>query len=163
MPLTHSVAPPGKAASPQAEQEDKERRKKEKAEAHLYTLVRVSTDADVAGQVGTARFFDLVDHEQASLGFHRRGSRAGRGGRVDQDQVSLGFHSRGSRASRFDHRPGEPRGAPEASQGQAGVRAAIAGAPAPIGPRALEMLLRIGSLPGSPDGPRAYAGLPSWQ
>ncbi|KAL4423841.1 hypothetical protein ABPG75_001142 [Micractinium tetrahymenae] len=47
-----------------AEQEEKERRKKEKAEAHLYTLVRVSTDADLAGQIGSAHFFDLVDHDQ---------------------------------------------------------------------------------------------------
>ncbi|KAI7840976.1 hypothetical protein COHA_005205 [Chlorella ohadii] len=47
-----------------AEQEDKERRKKEKAEAHLYTLVRVSTDADLAKQIGHDRFFDLVDHDK---------------------------------------------------------------------------------------------------
>lgn len=47
-----------------AEQLEKERRKKEKAEAHLYTLVRVSTDDDFAQQIGTSRFFDLVDHEK---------------------------------------------------------------------------------------------------
>ena len=51
----------------QAEQEEKEQRKKEKAEAHLYTLVRVSTDADLAQQIGSSRFFDLVDHDKASL------------------------------------------------------------------------------------------------
>ncbi|KAL6782343.1 hypothetical protein ACKKBG_A06435 [Auxenochlorella protothecoides x Auxenochlorella symbiontica] len=47
----------------QAEQDEKERRRKEKAEAHLYTLVRVSTDADMASQIGRERWFDLVDHE----------------------------------------------------------------------------------------------------
>ncbi|KFM24284.1 Ubiquitin carboxyl-terminal hydrolase 12, partial [Auxenochlorella protothecoides] len=46
-----------------AEQDEKERRRKEKAEAHLYTLVRVSTDADMASQIGRERWFDLVDHE----------------------------------------------------------------------------------------------------
>ncbi|PSC73213.1 ubiquitin carboxyl-terminal hydrolase 12 [Micractinium conductrix] len=48
----------------QTEQEDKEKRKKEKAEAHLYSLVRVATDADLVTQIGTSRHFDLVDHEQ---------------------------------------------------------------------------------------------------
>ena len=50
----------------QAEQEDKERRKREKAEAHLYSLVRVATDADLREQIGTTRFFDLVDHDKVS-------------------------------------------------------------------------------------------------
>ena len=48
----------------QVEQDEKERRKKEKAEAHLYTLVRISTDADLRGQIGSSRFFDLVDHDK---------------------------------------------------------------------------------------------------
>jgi ubiquitin carboxyl-terminal hydrolase 7 len=51
---------------------EKERRKKEKAEAHLYTLVRVSTDNDFAEQIGTSRFFDLVDHEKARHCVHKR-------------------------------------------------------------------------------------------
>ena len=48
----------------QVEQEEKERRKKEKAEAHLYTLVRVSTDEDLRGQIGSSHFFDLADHDK---------------------------------------------------------------------------------------------------
>ena len=46
-----------------AEQAEKERRRREKAEAHLYTLVRVATDADLGAQIGRTRFFDLLDHE----------------------------------------------------------------------------------------------------
>jgi ubiquitin carboxyl-terminal hydrolase 7 len=53
-----------RTAGLQVEQEEKERRKKEKAEAHLYTLVRISTDADLRGQIGSSRFFDLVDHDK---------------------------------------------------------------------------------------------------
>jgi hypothetical protein len=48
----------------QAEQEEKERRKRDKAEAHLYSLVRVATDADMREQIGATRFFDLVDHDK---------------------------------------------------------------------------------------------------
>lgn len=47
-----------------AEQAEKERRRKEKAEAHLYTLVRVATDEDLAAQIGHDRFFDLVDMDK---------------------------------------------------------------------------------------------------
>jgi hypothetical protein len=36
----------------QAEQREKERRQKEKQEAHLYCHVRIATDADIAQQVG---------------------------------------------------------------------------------------------------------------
>lgn len=46
-----------------AELAEKEKRTREKAEAHLYTLVRVATDADIKGQVGSSRFFDLVDFD----------------------------------------------------------------------------------------------------
>jgi hypothetical protein len=38
----------------QAEQREKERRQKEKQEAHLYCHVRIATDADIAQQVGPA-------------------------------------------------------------------------------------------------------------
>ena len=46
------------------EQEEKARKKKERMEAHLYTVVRVATSKDLAEQVGKERFFDLVDHEK---------------------------------------------------------------------------------------------------
>lgn len=49
-----------------AEQAEKERKRRERAEAHLYTLVRVVTDADIAAQIGHDRFFDLVDMEKVS-------------------------------------------------------------------------------------------------
>ena len=49
------------------EQEEKARRKKERAEAHLYTVARVAQPADIAAEVGESRFFDLV--EQSSVLF----------------------------------------------------------------------------------------------
>ncbi len=48
----------------EAEKEDKERRRREKQEAHLYTCIRVVTDADLAAQIGSTLWFDLVDHEK---------------------------------------------------------------------------------------------------
>jgi len=48
------------------EQEEKARKKKERMEAHLYTVVRVATSADLAAQIGTDRFFDLVDHDKCN-------------------------------------------------------------------------------------------------
>ncbi|KAJ6846627.1 ubiquitin carboxyl-terminal hydrolase 12-like [Iris pallida] len=46
------------------EQGEKEHKKKEKAEAHLYTIIKVARDADLAGQIGRERYFDLVDHDK---------------------------------------------------------------------------------------------------
>ena len=48
----------------EAEREDKERRRKEKAEAHLFSHIRVVTDADLAQQIGATLWFDLVDHDK---------------------------------------------------------------------------------------------------
>ena len=48
----------------EAEREDKERRRKEKAEAHLFSHIRVVTDADLAAQIGSTLWFDLVDHDK---------------------------------------------------------------------------------------------------
>eukprot|EP00883_Tetradesmus_obliquus_P008816 jgi/Sobl393_1/19554/SZX64323.1 len=48
----------------EAEQREKERRQKEKQEAHLYCHVRIATDADIAQQVGSSQWFDLVDYDQ---------------------------------------------------------------------------------------------------
>jgi ubiquitin carboxyl-terminal hydrolase 7 len=46
------------------EQEEKERRRKEKAEAHLYTIIKVARDEDLAFQIGKEIHFDLVDHDK---------------------------------------------------------------------------------------------------
>ncbi|KAJ8446165.1 hypothetical protein Cgig2_015936 [Carnegiea gigantea] len=46
------------------EQEEKEHKKKEKAEAHLYTIIKVARDEDLAEQIGKDIFFDLVDHDK---------------------------------------------------------------------------------------------------
>ncbi|CAO2149339.1 unnamed protein product [Urochloa humidicola] len=46
------------------EQEDKEHKKKEKAEAHLYTIVKVARDEDLKQQIGKDIYFDLADHEK---------------------------------------------------------------------------------------------------
>ncbi|RCV38640.1 hypothetical protein SETIT_8G159100v2 [Setaria italica] len=46
------------------EQEDKEHKKKEKAEAHLYTIIKVARDEDLKQQIGKDIYFDLVDHEK---------------------------------------------------------------------------------------------------
>ncbi|MBA0836046.1 hypothetical protein Goarm_008290, partial [Gossypium armourianum] len=46
------------------EQEEKEHKKKEKAEAHLYTIIKVARDDDLAEQIGKDICFDLVDHDK---------------------------------------------------------------------------------------------------
>ncbi|XP_064961980.1 ubiquitin C-terminal hydrolase 12 isoform X2 [Musa acuminata AAA Group] len=46
------------------EQEEKENKKKEKAEAHLYTIIKVARNEDLAEQIGKEIFFDLVDHDK---------------------------------------------------------------------------------------------------
>lgn len=48
------------------EQAEKARKKKERLEAHLYTIVHVATSDDLRKQIGTDRFFDLVNHEKVS-------------------------------------------------------------------------------------------------
>ena len=45
------------------ETEERERKAREKAEAHLYTTVRVATEADMAAQIGKSHVFDLIDHD----------------------------------------------------------------------------------------------------
>ncbi|KAJ9189312.1 hypothetical protein P3X46_000622 [Hevea brasiliensis] len=49
------------------EQEEKEHKKKEKAEAHLYTIIKVARDEDLAKQIGKNIYFDLVDHEKVRI------------------------------------------------------------------------------------------------
>ncbi|KAK4279205.1 hypothetical protein QN277_016942 [Acacia crassicarpa] len=46
------------------EQEEKEHKKKEKAEAHLYTIIKVARDENLAEQIGKDIYFDLVDHDK---------------------------------------------------------------------------------------------------
>ncbi|XP_011626363.1 ubiquitin carboxyl-terminal hydrolase 13 isoform X1 [Amborella trichopoda] len=46
------------------EQEEKEHKKKEKAEAHLYTIIKVAKNEDLAEQIGKDIYFDLVDHDK---------------------------------------------------------------------------------------------------
>lgn len=53
----------------QAEAEEKERRRKEKMEAHLYTIIKVARDQDFKHQIGTNQFFDLVDNDKVLLYF----------------------------------------------------------------------------------------------
>lgn len=50
-----------------ADEEEKERRRKEKAEAHLFTSVRIATDADMKRQIGSSLNFDLVDMSSVEL------------------------------------------------------------------------------------------------
>ncbi|KAL8095028.1 hypothetical protein AgCh_036497 [Apium graveolens] len=46
------------------EQEEKEYKRRYKAEAHLYTIVKVARDDDLLQQIGKEIYFDLVDHEK---------------------------------------------------------------------------------------------------
>ncbi|XP_047317726.1 ubiquitin C-terminal hydrolase 12-like isoform X2 [Impatiens glandulifera] len=46
------------------EQEEKEIKKKEKAEAHLYTVIKVARSEDLLNQIGKDIYFDLVDHDK---------------------------------------------------------------------------------------------------
>jgi len=46
------------------EQEEKARKKKERLEAHLYTIVRLATHKELVAEIGADRFFDLVTHDK---------------------------------------------------------------------------------------------------
>ncbi|EPS70293.1 hypothetical protein M569_04467, partial [Genlisea aurea] len=46
------------------EQEEKENKKKYKAQAHLYTIIKVARDEDLFEQIGKDIYFDLVDHSK---------------------------------------------------------------------------------------------------
>lgn len=46
------------------EQEEKEDKRKYKAQAHLYTIIKVARDDDLAEQIGKDIYFDLVDHDK---------------------------------------------------------------------------------------------------
>ncbi|WRX24728.1 Peptidase C19 [Theobroma cacao] len=46
------------------EQEEKEDKRRYKAEAHLYTIIKVARDEDLAEQIGRDIYFDLVDHDK---------------------------------------------------------------------------------------------------
>ncbi|XP_022747706.1 ubiquitin carboxyl-terminal hydrolase 12-like isoform X3 [Durio zibethinus] len=46
------------------EQEEKEDKRRYKAQAHLYTIIKVASDEDVLEQIGKDIYFDLVDHDK---------------------------------------------------------------------------------------------------
>jgi len=46
------------------EQDEKAQKKKERLEAHLYTVVRLATHKELVAEIGTDRFFDLVTHDK---------------------------------------------------------------------------------------------------
>ncbi|XP_057506095.1 ubiquitin C-terminal hydrolase 12-like isoform X2 [Actinidia eriantha] len=46
------------------EQEEKEDKRRYKAQAHLYTIIKVARDEDLVEQIGKDIYFDLVDHER---------------------------------------------------------------------------------------------------
>ncbi|KAL1815103.1 ubiquitin C-terminal hydrolase 12 isoform X1 [Daucus carota subsp. sativus] len=46
------------------EQEEKEDKRKYKAQAHLYTIIKVARDEDLKEQIGKDIYFDLVDHDK---------------------------------------------------------------------------------------------------
>ncbi|CAH1441856.1 unnamed protein product [Lactuca virosa] len=46
------------------EQEEKEDKRRYKAQAHLYTIIKVAREGDLLEQMGKDIYFDLVDHEK---------------------------------------------------------------------------------------------------
>jgi ubiquitin carboxyl-terminal hydrolase 7 len=52
------------AARLKKEAEEKDRKRVEKQEAHLFTYLKIATDQDFTDQIGKDRWFDLVDHEK---------------------------------------------------------------------------------------------------
>ncbi|KAG2334816.1 hypothetical protein Bca52824_005996 [Brassica carinata] len=46
------------------EQEEKEDKRKYKAQAHLFTIIKVARDQDLREQIGKDIYFDLVDHDK---------------------------------------------------------------------------------------------------
>ncbi|KAH7512299.1 hypothetical protein FEM48_Zijuj12G0075900 [Ziziphus jujuba var. spinosa] len=46
------------------EQEEKEDKRRYKAQAHLFTIIKVARDEDLAEQIGKDIYFDLVDHDK---------------------------------------------------------------------------------------------------
>ncbi|XP_070051088.1 ubiquitin C-terminal hydrolase 12 isoform X1 [Nicotiana tomentosiformis] len=46
------------------EQEEKEDKRRYKAQAHLYTIIKVARDEDLREQIGKEIYFDLVDHDK---------------------------------------------------------------------------------------------------
>ena len=48
----------------EAERKEKELRKKEKLEAHLFTVVKLVRDSDIQEQIGNSRWFDLAATEK---------------------------------------------------------------------------------------------------
>ncbi|KAK8671499.1 hypothetical protein V6N13_038094 [Hibiscus sabdariffa] len=54
-------------------QEEMEQKRKEKAEARLYTVIKVARNEDLVEQIGKDIYFDLVDHEKVrSFRIHKQ-------------------------------------------------------------------------------------------
>eukprot|EP00878_Enallax_costatus_P010709 GHUV01011185.1.p1 GENE.GHUV01011185.1~~GHUV01011185.1.p1 ORF type:complete len:671 (+),score=192.28 GHUV01011185.1:167-2179(+) len=64
VPVTKDHIAPYLRQRLESEQREKEKRQKDKQEAHLYCHIRVATDADIAQQVGSTQWFDLVDYDK---------------------------------------------------------------------------------------------------
>ena len=62
----------------QAEAAEKERKRKEKAEAHLFTIIKLSTRKDMEQQIGTTLFFDLVDQNKVCVAILIRAAQSAR-------------------------------------------------------------------------------------
>ena len=56
--------PGARAGAPGGGAARQEQKKKEKLEAHLYTIVKLVRDADIADQIGAHRWFDLASPEK---------------------------------------------------------------------------------------------------
>ncbi|GLT36032.1 hypothetical protein SLA2020_104370 [Shorea laevis] len=55
---------PGTEIRLKKEQEEKEDKRRYKAQAHLYTIIKVARDEDLVEQIGKDIYFDLVDHDK---------------------------------------------------------------------------------------------------
>ncbi|KAF6255465.1 hypothetical protein COO60DRAFT_1641474 [Scenedesmus sp. NREL 46B-D3] len=102
----------------EAEQREKERRQKEKQEAHLYCHVRIATDADIAQQVGSSQWFDLVDYDQLPPSRTFRVRKLTRFSDFKQQVRVVRGHAGGSSSSR-DQLGRQTGGARGARKGQA--------------------------------------------
>lgn len=55
----------------QREQEERLRRAREEKEKHLYTVIKAARDEDLAKQIGSTVYWDLLDFEQVCHGIAR--------------------------------------------------------------------------------------------
>jgi len=55
---------PSQSSKVRLEKKQEEKGKKENAEAHLYAIIKVARDEDLADQIGKDIYFDLVNHDK---------------------------------------------------------------------------------------------------